>query len=153
MTIVGPARAMKNVAGSCGAAPAARRRSSTRRLRSGRMLRPPWPTGKCTHASPRSNRAPRKVALSTFFGSHSERSASSSASMRARSGSTAVVLMETVSPVETGKRKVGLVDGCSEKVSHPNGDSHGCEATHNDANRRFRGRGSSKTCSGKPKPR
>src|SRR4029077_5934851 len=36
--------------------------------------KPPWPTGKCTHARPRSNCFPRKVTASCVFGSHSSSS-------------------------------------------------------------------------------
>ena len=54
VTMVGPASAMKNVLGSCGAAPALRQRSSTMRLRLGGTPRPPKPSGKCTHARPAS---------------------------------------------------------------------------------------------------
>ena len=51
---------MKKVRGSAGRAPASRRRRSTSRFSSGRTPRPPAPSGKCTHASPASNWAPRK---------------------------------------------------------------------------------------------
>src|SRR3954454_9013025 len=73
----------------CGPPPFAMRSWITR-CSFGLSPKPPFPSGKCTHASPRSNCAPRNAATSVVFGGFSSSSWSTSAITRSSSCSSAV---------------------------------------------------------------
>src|SRR4051812_40401312 len=84
--------------------------------------RPPSPSGKCTHARPRSNWAPRKVVGSVFLGSCSRSNCSTRSTTSCSSRSTLVPRVEVMpprlldrpvrSPVQASRRTV-YRNGCS----------------------------------------
>ena len=83
---VGPASESPKKSVPLGAfAPASRSLRSTCRCTIGGRFRPPKPSGKCTHARPRSYWAPRSTTGSVCFGSCSASRSSSRASTRVRS--------------------------------------------------------------------